>query len=465
MNDMTSRGLYIQTMGCQMNVYDSGRIAALMSPLGFHAAEAAEEADLIVVNTCAIREKAEQKAFSLLGRLAEIKRRRPEVVIAAGGCVAQRAGKEILRRAPCVDIVFGTHAVARLPQMVRDVEDRRCRVVDVEMGDRYEECELPGGFGADGGVSRFVTIMQGCDNFCTYCVVPFARGREASRRPERILAEVRTLVENGVREVTLLGQNVNSYGRKEGLPGFPELLARVAAVPGLERVRFTTSHPKDLSPALADAFGALEGLCPHLHLPVQSGSDRVLKRMNRRYTRDDYLEKVRWLRAARPDINLTTDIIVGFPGETEADFQATLELVREVDFGGLFAFVYSDRPGAPAARFGDKVPESEGRARLQTLLSLQEAATRRKNEALVGTRVNVLVEGRGRPAPGGDGERPWTGRTPGNAIVHMPFLLEGPWADRDLMGETVPVQVETALAHSLQGRPRVLTKGDACHAA
>ncbi len=453
-------------MGCQMNVYDSGRIAALMSPLGYHAVETAEDADLIVVNTCAIREKAEQKAFSLLGRLAEIKRRRPEAIIAAGGCVAQRAGKEILRRAPCVDIVFGTHAAVRLPRMVADVAERRCRVVDVEMGDRYEECELPAGFGGGGAVSRFVTIMQGCDNFCTYCVVPFVRGREASRRPEHILAEVRALAENGVREVTLLGQNVNSYGRKEGLPGFPELLRRVAAVPGLERLRFTTSHPKDLSPALAEAFGELKTLCPHLHLPVQSGSDGVLGRMNRRYTREDYLEKVRWLRAARPDVNLTTDVIVGFPGETEADFEATLELVREVNFGGLFAFVYSDRPGVPAARFAEKVPAAEGRARLQRLLSLQEGATRKKNEAAVGAVRSVLVEGRGRAASGAnDGDRPWTGRTPDNTIVHIPSPQDGPWAGRDLTGEVVPVRVETALAHSLQGRACVPTKGEACHAA
>lgn len=462
---MISRGLYIHTMGCQMNVYDSGRIAALLSPLGYRAVDAAEAADLIVVNTCAIRDKAEQKAFSLLGRLAEIKRERPETIVAAGGCVAQRAGREILRRAACVDIVFGTHAVPRLPRLVERVAARRCRIVDVEMGDRYEECDLPEGFGAEGAVSRFVTIMQGCDNFCTYCVVPFVRGRESSRRPERILAEIRALVADGVREVTLLGQNVNSYGRKEGLPGFPELLRRVAGIPGLERLRFTTSHPKDLSPELAEAFGELDILCPHLHLPVQSGSDRVLKRMNRRYTRGDYLEKVDWLRNARPDIALTTDFIVGFPGETPADFEATLELVRNVGFAGLFAFVYSDRPGAPAARFADKVPADEGRARLRVLLDLQEGITRRRNEAAVGTVQPVLVEGRGKPAPGGDGERSWTGRTPGNTIVHFPAPAEGPWAGRDLAGRTVPVRVETALAHSLQGRPCVLTKGEACHAA
>jgi tRNA-2-methylthio-N6-dimethylallyladenosine synthase len=462
---MISRGLFIHTMGCQMNVYDSGRIAALLSPLGYRAVDAAEAADLIVVNTCAIREKAEQKAFSLLGRLAEIKRERPDAIIAAGGCVAQRAGREILRRAPCVDIVFGTHAVPRLPGLVARVAERRCRIVDVEMGDRYEECDLPEGFGAQGAVSRFVTIMQGCDNFCTYCVVPFVRGRESSRRPEHILAEVRTLADAGVREVVLLGQNVNSYGRKEGLPGFPELLRRVAAVPGLERLRFATSHPKDLSPELTRAFGDLEILCPHLHLPVQSGSDPVLRRMNRRYTRNDYLEKVARVRAARPDIALTTDIIVGFPGETPADFEATLDLVRTVGFAGVFAFAYSDRPGAPAGRFADKVPAEEGRARLRVLLSLQDGITRRRNEDAVGSVQPVLVEGRGRPGPGGDGERPWTGRTPGNIIVHIPPPADGPWAGRDLTGRTVPVRVEAALAHSLQGRPRVPAKGASRHAA
>ncbi|GBC61698.1 tRNA (N6-isopentenyl adenosine(37)-C2)-methylthi otransferase MiaB [Desulfonema ishimotonii] len=450
---MKTKYLYINTIGCQMNVYDSERIAALMTPLGYRLTDSVRAADLVVVNTCTIREKAEQKAFSFLGRLADLKRKKPSLIIAVGGCVAQQEGRQIFKRVPFADVVFGTHAVGRLPRMVERVESRRCRVTDVEMTAEIDEFELPDGFAGNGEVSRFVTIMQGCDNFCTYCVVPYVRGREASRRPERIVAEIRSLVRNGVREVTLLGQNVNSYGKKEGLCSFAELLEQVNAIDGLYRIRFTTSHPKDLSPELTRTFGELEKLCHHIHLPVQSGSDRVLKRMNRKYTRAHYLDRLDRLRQVCPDIAVTSDMIVGFPGESRRDFEETLDLIRTVEYDGLFAFKYSDRPLAPASKFSDKVPEPEQNDRLQTLLALQEAYTLRKNRALIGTRPRVLVDGLSRRSDAGmAGEvRQWRGRTDGNKIVN--FVWPEGVPEQDWMGHQIRVEIEEAFTHSLRGRP------------
>jgi tRNA-2-methylthio-N6-dimethylallyladenosine synthase len=450
-----------------------------------------DRADLVVLNTCAIREKAVQKAFSFLGRLAELKRKNPRMIIAVGGCVAQQEGRSMLKRAPILDIVFGTQAVGRLPGMIRRVEARRCRIIDVAVTDGVEEFDIPDADREREGASRFVTIMQGCDNFCTYCVVPYVRGREFSRRPGRILCEIEALVDAGVREVTLLGQNVNSYGKKEGLIPFEALLARINAVDGLHRIRFTTSHPKDLSPGLMSAFADLEKLCAHIHLPVQSGSNAVLNRMHRRYTREDYLEKVRRLRELRPDIAVTSDIIVGFPGESRADFEATLDLVREIEFDGLFAFMYSDRPNAPAARFPDKVTEDEKKDRLQELLSLQERYTFLKNRALVGTDQEILVDGPSKRQSGQDGEPPafrtaltdndtdacaihsgaiqWSGRTFGNKIIHFTETDNAPDFTRDLTGERILIRVEDAFCHSLRGRPTSRVghslKGEDCHAA
>lgn len=469
-----------------MNVYDSERIVELLKPMGYRPSDTLADADLVVLNTCAIREKAAQKAFSFLGRLADLKRQNPGMIIAVGGCVAQQEGRAILKRVPLLDIVFGTQAVGRLPGMIQRVASRRCRIVDVEMTPDIEEFEIPEAGRERGSVSRFVTIMQGCDNFCTYCVVPHVRGREASRRPENILREIRGLVESGVREVTLLGQNVNSYGKKEGLIPFHELLARINEIDGLWRIRFTTSHPKDLSPELMEAFRSLPKLCAHIHLPVQSGSDAVLKRMRRRYTREAYLEKVGRLRAFRPDIAITSDIIVGFPGETPADFEETLDLVRRVGFDGLFAFMYSDRPNVPAARFTDKVDDAEKAARLQTLLALQEGYTLLKNRALEGTVQEVLVDGQSRRHGAADGDSPglgtetfdgealpaavqWSGRTPGNKIVHFTLPDDAAEPAGEIAGERILVRIEDAFCHSLRGRPvpegaRCL-KGETCHAA
>ncbi len=461
-----------------MNVYDSERIAGVMASLDFRLTSDIKKADLVIVNTCAIREKAEQKVYSFLGRLNQMKARRPDLKIGVGGCVAQQQGERIFERAPFVDVVFGTHAVARLPDLVTRSAKGEIRVVDVGTAAGGEAIEMPRSVDAEGGVCRFVTIMQGCDNYCNYCVVPYVRGREVSRRPETIISEIDLLVQSGVREVTLLGQNVNSYGRKEGLCSFPELLERVHGIDGLERIRFTTSHPKDLSPELCRSFRDLPKLCRHIHLPVQSGSNRILEAMNRRYTREQYLEKVSELRRYCPEIAITSDFIVGFPGESPEDFNRTLDLIQAVAYDGLFAFKYSDRPEAPAKDFDGKVDEKEKNHRLQTLLDVQDRVTLRKNRALIGTEQIVLIEGRGKKQRQGSRDssesmetHQWTGRTTTNKIVNcdqddLPDTMR-----ENITGRLVRMQIEKAYAHSLWGIPlatgrnTAAVKGDKSYAA
>ncbi|BBO86979.1 tRNA (N6-isopentenyl adenosine(37)-C2)-methylthiotransferase MiaB [Desulfosarcina ovata] len=454
---MNSKLLHISTIGCQMNVYDANQIAGVLAPMGYCGTDDIASADMVIVNTCTIREKAEQKAFSFLGRLAKLKAANPAMIVAVGGCVAQQEGKAILKRMPHVDLVFGTHAIFRLPEMVRRIEASRCRIVDVRLSDTIEFDGPVAGPLADGQVSAFVTIMRGCDNFCTYCVVPHVRGREASRHPDRILDEIRMRVDQGVREVTLLGQNVNSYGNKEGLCRFYELLERVNGIDGLSRIRFTTSHPKDLSRELIDAFGRLEKLCHHMHLPVQSGDDGILKRMNRRYTRDSYLDKIERLRTTCPDIAITSDFIVGFPGETDRQFQATLDLIEKVRYDGLFAFMYSDRPSAPATAFSGKIDESVKKERLQALLALQTGITREKHQTLVGQIREVLVEGTSRSLDTDglasvDHTIQWTGRTSSNHIVHFAVPDDQATGKELLTGAFANIMIERAHAHSLWGR-------------
>ncbi len=330
---------------------------------------------MIIANTCAIREKAEQKVFSFLGRVAHLKRKKPNLILGVGGCVAQQEGFKILERVPYLDLVFGTHAIGRLPGMIERIEAKKCRIVDVEMPEGIDESVFSAYTDDKDKVTSFVTIMQGCDNYCTYCVVPFVRGREASRSPEKIIKEIRSLVESGIKEVTLLGQNVNSFGKKEGLCSFSKLLSLINEIDGLLRIRFTTSHPKDLSDDLIYTFKNLDKLCRHIHLPVQSGSDRILKRMNRKYSRDYYLAKVDKLRNICPDIAVTSDFIVGFPGETEDDFNETLDLIKTVQYDDIFAFKYSDRPKAPSALFRHKISEQDKKDRLIELLKLQEFYT------------------------------------------------------------------------------------------
>ena len=468
------RQLYINTIGCQMNVYDSDQIERVLAPGGYARTTQLEDADMVVVNTCAIRAKAEQKVFSFVGRLAKLKQEKPDLIVAVGGCVAQQEGEKILSRAPQVDLVFGPKAIPRLARLVERVRLQGMRLVDIEESAAVEELDLSSGFRDDGQVARFVTIMQGCDNFCTYCVVPYVRGREASRHPDRILDEIRLLVKSGVREVTLLGQNVNSYGLKEQWGSFTELLAQVDRIDGLDRIRFTTSHPKDLSDQLIDAFGRLDRLCPHIHLPVQSGSNRVLERMNRRYTREIYLERIAHLRRVRPDMAITSDFIVGFPGESDADFAQTLSLLDAVAFDGVFAFMYSDRSVAPAAGFEAKIAEPRKKARLQALLRHQEAFTLAANKALVGSTQEILVEGFStRPglAEAPSARRQWAGRTPGNKIVNFDQEPDCTGGETVHPGLMVGVRIEKAFSHSLWGRPVWVedkpggTKGETCHAA
>jgi len=439
-----------------MNVYDSEQIISVLAPLGYELTPSPGEADLIIVNTCAIRGKAEQKAFSFIGRLAGLKRKKPNLIIGVGGCVAQQEGRKILEKIRYIDLVFGTQALNRLPGHVIDIETRRCRIADVEMAPEIIEFP-PGAPVANGNTTRFVTIMRGCDNYCTYCVVPFVRGREISREPENIINEIRGLVETGVQEITLLGQNVNSYGIKEGLCSFSALLKLVNKIEGLFRIRFTTSHPKDLSDELIFAFRDLEKLCSHIHLPVQSGSNSVLKRMNRKYTRELYLDKTDKLRKVLPGIAITSDVIVGFPGETESDFEETLDLVRKVEFDSLFTFEYSDRTNAPAAQFSGKIPGEEKNKRLRMLLELQEYYNAKNNRALIGTTELILVDGfskKQNPVNGQDGFSgvQWTGRTSTNKIVNFVDADALP-GDDNLMGNRINVMIEKAFLHSLWGRP------------
>ena len=420
-----------------MNVADSELMARVLGE-DFEKTAQAETADLYLINTCAIRRKSEEKVRSLLGSLKFLKRRRPQLILGVGGCVAQQEAERLLAFAPHLNLVFGTKGIYQLPELVRRAAAGE-RVVDVGL-DR--ECpELPGRAGAPAAVQTMVTIMRGCDNFCAFCVVPYVRGREASREPGAIVAEVADFLARGGKEVTLLGQNVNSYGRGLADPiTFTDLLRQLAALPGLARLRFATSHPRDLSPELMRAFGELPPLCEHLHLPVQSGSNPILRRMNRGYTREHYLEQVAALRRSCPDLALTTDLIVGFPGETEADFTQTLDLMREAAFDQAFSFKYSPRPQTRAATFPQQVPEEVKTERLTRLQALQDELTRKAHARLVGRKLEVLVEGRSKRSP-----EEISGRLRTNQVVN--FI--GP---RELLGCLVPVMITAAHPHSLKGR-------------
>jgi tRNA-2-methylthio-N6-dimethylallyladenosine synthase len=448
---------YIHTIGCQMNVYDSEKLAAVLKAQGFGHAQNTDQADIIVCNTCAIRHKAEEKAFSFLGQFAKEKQKRPNLITVMAGCVAQQEGKNAFKRLPHLDLVLGTQAFSRFGRHIDALKSGRQKIADTQASDVIFEV-MPDITGiSENQVSRFITIMQGCDNFCTYCVVPYVRGRERSRSWESIINEIQVLADSRIREVTLLGQNVNSYGTKGGGISFAGLLEKVAQIKGIQRIRFATSHPKDLSEDLIQAMADLDKVCNHLHLPVQSGSDRILKKMNRGYTRDIYLSRIDALKTAIPDIALSTDIIVGFPSETPSEFEDTLDLVSRVGFDSIFAFAYSDRSSAPAASFSDPVNEKEKRDRLNGLLAFQDNITQEKNARLIGQTIQVLVEGFS--ARQHDGfvktspqTRQMTGRSAGNKIVHFP-------SDIFEAGDLVDINIEDAYPHSLWGRPREL----ACH--
>ncbi len=433
---------YIETFGCQMNDRDSEIMAQLLAESALPCSDVTE-ADIVLVNTCSIREKAEQKAFSLLGQLRTLKQKKDDMIIGIVGCVAQQEGQNILQRMPHVDLVMGPQNIYNLPALLADIACDRKRIVAIEQSPSFVIPPFLPEIGSGPSHKRFITIMQGCNNFCTYCVVPYTRGREVSREFADIVNEARLLVEHGVKEITLLGQNVNSYGRDpqgRQIHTFAELLRTVAELPGLQRLRFTTSNPKDLTRDLLQSFADLPILCSHFHLPVQSGSDAVLKRMNRKYTRERYLELVQDLRSYRPDIAITTDIIVGFPGESEADFQDTFSLVKEVRYHGAFSFKYSDRPQAKSVDFSDKLSEEVKSSRLAILQKQIDVIVRQRNAEYIGRIEPVMVESESK---GRNGQ--WHGRTSSNHIVH--FDCKGPMTP----GEMVNIRITEACEHSLRG--------------
>jgi len=454
---MEQKTFFIKTFGCQMNIRDTEIMAQTLSEAGYIESSSMQDVSLFIVNTCSIRAKAEQKVFSLLGSLRKIKRERPDMLICVAGCVAQQEGKNIVDRMPHVDLVIGTQHIYNIPELlVRAAATKTA----INLADDYEIPRyvpklinkvdpaapiIPPARPAAFGFSKFVTIMQGCNNFCTYCVVPYTRGREISRKASDIIDEVSFLVDNGVSEITLLGQNVNSYGKENdvtsnGTPySFSSLLYDVAKIDGLKRLRFTTSNPKDLSDELINCFSDIDNLCPQFHLPVQAGSDHVLKRMNRKYTIAGYLEKVSKLKAARPDIAITTDIIVGFPGETEEDFEKTMELLEIVRFHGSFSFKYSDRPGTRATSLDSKITEDVKSSRLQTFQKRQDEISLERNLSYIGQILEILVES--------SGNESFVGRTATNHIVHIgreqTEILSEP-------GSYMDVRIVSAGQHSLK---------------
>jgi len=440
-----SNKLFIKTYGCQMNVYDSARMADVMTPLGYRSVETADDADLVILNTCHIREKAADKVYSELGRLRILQEEKAlrggRMLLAVAGCVAQAEGEEILDRAACVDIVFGPQTYHRLPEMVAKVRQQDgVRVLDTDFPAEDKFDFLPEETAAM-GVTQYLTVQEGCDRFCTFCVVPYTRGAEQSRDAVAIEAEARRLVASGAREITLLGQNVNAYhgvgpdGREWGLG---RLIRQLAEIDGLRRIRYTTSHPKDMDDALIAAHGDVPALMPFLHLPVQSGSDRVLQAMNRQHTADDYRRIVDRLRAARPDIALSSDFIVGFPGESDADFAATLRLVTDIGYAQAYSFKYSPRPGTPAAGMEAQVAEDAKAERLAGLQQLLRAQQDRFNRAQLGQELQVLFESSGRH----DGQL--LGRSPYLQSVHAA-------APAALIGRTARLRIAEVLPNSLRG--------------
>jgi tRNA-2-methylthio-N6-dimethylallyladenosine synthase len=439
-----TKKLYVKTYGCQMNVYDSARMADVLAAHGYGVAEAPEEADLVILNTCHIREKAAEKLYSELGRLNRFKeaRRRSggRMVLAVGGCVGQAEGEELLRRAPFVDLVMGPQNYHRLPDLLRRAEATAVVETEFPADSKFDHLPEAAPAAAESGVTAFLTIQEGCDRFCTFCVVPYTRGAEYSRPAADIEREARRLTESGVREITLLGQNVNAYHGADGAAeiSLAGLIRRLAKLDGLARLRYTTSHPRDLSDDLIAAHGEVPELMPFLHLPVQSGADRILKAMNRRHTADDYRRLVDKLRKARPDMALSSDFIVGFPGETEAEFEDTLALAREVDYAQAYSFKYSPRPGTPAAERDDQVTDEIKSARLDALQTVLARSQAMFNASMVGRTLPALIEKPGRHAA------QMLGRTPYGQWVHADMP-----ADR--RGRIIDIAITEAHTNSLAG--------------
>lgn len=443
--DSAAKKVFIRTFGCQMNEYDSDKMAdVLRAAEGYEPTDDVEQADLVLFNTCSVREKAQEKVFSDLGRVKHLKKK--GVLIGVGGCVASQEGAAIIERAPYVDIVFGPQTLHRLPEMIARRTAERRPQVDISFPEIEKFDHLPPA--RVEGASAFVSIMEGCSKYCSYCVVPYTRGEEVSRPFDDVLTEVAGLADQGVREVTLLGQNVNAYRGRMGdtaeIADFALLLEYVAEIPGIDRIRYTTSHPNEFTQRLIDAYARVPQLVNHLHLPVQHGSDRILMAMKRGYTAMEYKSTIRKLRAVRPGISLSSDFIVGFPGETEDDFARMMKLIEDVGFDASFSFVFSPRPGTPAANLPDDTPQDVKLRRLQHLQATIEANVRRISASRVGTVQRILVEGPSKKDP-----RELMGRTECNRIVNFDG---GPNGAR-LVGQMIDVTITEALPHSLRGRP------------
>jgi tRNA-2-methylthio-N6-dimethylallyladenosine synthase len=430
-----SKRYYIETMGCQMNEYDSDHLSRILEDSGYLRASELEKADFVLLNTCSVRAKAEQKALSRLGRLASLKKKNPRFLLAVAGCVAQQRGADLLERFPGLDLVLGPREIGNFRGILERVEKGDTRVAALDA--HPTPVSFLGGFDYfQHSVKAFITIMEGCNNFCSYCIVPYVRGRETSRPLQELLDEARNLILQGVKEITLLGQNVNSYAYEK--TRFSGLLQSMNEIKGLQRIRFTTSHPKDLSHELIQCFARLEKLCSHVHLPFQAGSNRVLKAMKRGYTREKYMDLIDELRKARPGIAVTSDVMVGFPGETEEDFELTMDLIRKIEFDNLFSFKYSDREGTPAAKMEVKISEAQKLARLDRLQELQRKITLKKNKELIGRSLEVLVEGASKKGQG------LTGRTTTNKVVN--FIN-----DKRYISKLINVTVRQASFNSLWG--------------
>jgi len=443
MSDSVTKKLFVETHGCQMNEYDSARMADLLGEShGLEPTDSADDADILLLNTCSIREKAQEKVFHQLGRWKHLKQKKPDLIIGVGGCVASQEGAEIGKRAPYVDLIFGPQTLHRLPEMIEVRRQGEPMVVDVsfpeiEKFDRLPEPSVE-------GPAAFVSIMEGCSKYCTFCVVPYTRGEEVSRPVDDVIAEVAGLAERGVKEVNLLGQNVNAYRGRNHLAetvDFADLLHLVNLVPGIERIRYTTSHPVEFTDAIVACYAEIPALVDHLHLPVQSGSDRILMAMKRGHTVLEYKAKIRALRKIRPNISLSSDFIIGFPGETETDFAATMKLIEDIGFDTSFSFIYSARPGTPAAELRDEVPETVKKQRLHILQARIAQQAQQISESMVGTQQRILVTGPAKKDPG-----QLSGRTENNRVVN--FACD----NGTLIGQFTEVEIMAAYTNSLLGR-------------
>jgi tRNA-2-methylthio-N6-dimethylallyladenosine synthase len=437
-----AKKLYIKTHGCQMNEYDSSRISDLLGESHeMELTDTPEEADVLLLNTCSIREKAQEKVFHQLGRWKKLKEHNPDLIIGVGGCVASQEGEAIRKRAPYVDMIFGPQTLHRVPEMVELTEKGESGHIDISFPEieKFDRLPAPSVEGAE----AFVSVMEGCSKYCTFCVVPYTRGEEVSRPASDVMAEVLQLAEQGVREIHLLGQNVNAYqgAAEDGeYLDLAELIAEVAAVPGIDRIRFTTSHPVEFSDSLIQAFADIPELVSHVHLPIQSGSDRVLMAMKRGHTALEYKSKIRKLRQARPDISLSSDFIIGFPGETDADFEATMNLIHEIGFDHSFSFIYSPRPGTPAAELPDDIDDERKKQRLHILQRRIESQAMAISKAMEGSKQKILVSGFSKKDPG-----KLQGRTENNRVVNFPC------DDPELIGQFATVRILEAMPHSLAG--------------